>query len=122
MVFCITLCTFSQVFYYGKIWEKAQTMNSFRDKVSAFLKGPGWFPGTPRLGDIKGVPKVSRGVSLNDGTAVVKTVQLQVVEYVIDTNPNVFLLLYEIISQDSDVNQLHSLISHECRFCSQLQK
>jgi len=41
-----------QVFYYGKVWEKAQSMSNWTDFFSAFVKGPGWFPGTERLGDI----------------------------------------------------------------------
>ena len=30
------------------------------DSIFAFIKGPGWFPGTPRLGDPMGVPAVSK--------------------------------------------------------------
>ena len=48
-----------QMFYYGKVLEKANSMNSWSDKIFAFLKGPGWFPGTDRLGDPMGVPEVS---------------------------------------------------------------
>ena len=46
------------MFYYGKVIEKAMSMNSFKEKVFAFIKGPGWFPGTPRLGDPMGVPEI----------------------------------------------------------------
>merc|ERR1712141_349898 len=31
-----------QMFYYGKVLEKARSMNNWSNKVSAFLKGPGW--------------------------------------------------------------------------------
>ena len=48
----------SQLFYYGKIREKANSMSNWGDKVSAYVKGPGWFPGTPRLGDISQVKEV----------------------------------------------------------------
>jgi len=41
-----------QIFYYGKVWEKAMSMKTWSDFFSAFWKGPGWFPGTERLGDI----------------------------------------------------------------------
>ena len=41
-----------QVFYYGKVVEKAFTMGSWSEFLTAFLAGPGWFPGTGRLGDI----------------------------------------------------------------------
>lgn len=40
-----------QFFYYGKVLEKARSMDNWVDYISAFIKGPGWFPGTPRLGD-----------------------------------------------------------------------
>ena len=32
--------------------EKASTMDSWSDFLAAFWAGPGWFPGTGRLGDI----------------------------------------------------------------------
>lgn len=41
-----------QVYYYGKVWEKAISMKTWPDFLAAFWKGPGWFPGTERLGDI----------------------------------------------------------------------
>ena len=47
-----------QAFYYGKLVEKAQSMDNWQDKIFAFIKGPGWFPGTPRLGDPTGVPEI----------------------------------------------------------------
>ena len=33
-------------------------MDNWSDKLSCFLKGPGWFPGTPRLGDPTQVPEI----------------------------------------------------------------
>jgi len=41
-----------QLFYYGKVVEKARSMDNWTDFFFAFVKGPGWFPGTERLGDI----------------------------------------------------------------------
>ena len=40
------------------VFEKSLGMKSWSDKISAFLKGPGWFPGTERLGDLSMVPEV----------------------------------------------------------------
>jgi alkylglycerol monooxygenase len=40
-----------QLFYYGKVLEKARSMDTWTDFFFAFVKGPGWFPGTERLGD-----------------------------------------------------------------------
>jgi len=42
----------NQLFYYGKVLEKARSMDNWTDYIFAFIKGPGWFPGTERLGDI----------------------------------------------------------------------
>ena len=47
------------MFYYGKVVEKARSMENWTDFFFAFVKGPGWFPGTERLGDITFVPEVS---------------------------------------------------------------
>jgi alkylglycerol monooxygenase len=47
-----------QAFYYGKVWQKAQSMTTWSDWISAFVKGPGWFPGTERLGDVMMVPEI----------------------------------------------------------------
>ena len=46
-----------QMFYYGKVFEKVSSMKTFMEKVKAFIFGPGWFPGTGRLGDPMGVPE-----------------------------------------------------------------
>jgi len=46
-----------QLFYYGKVVEKARSMDNWTDFFFAFVKGPGWFPGTERLGDITFVPE-----------------------------------------------------------------
>jgi len=49
-----------QIFYYGKVLEKAGSMTTLTDKVKAFVYGPGWFPGTERLGDSNGVPEIQQ--------------------------------------------------------------
>jgi len=46
-----------QLHYYHNVWKKACSMPDWTSFVSAFVKGPGWFPGTPRLGDISFVPE-----------------------------------------------------------------
>ena len=47
-----------QLFYFHNVFKKARGMDNWKDYVGAFVNGPGWFPGTPRLGDPKGVPKI----------------------------------------------------------------
>ena len=40
------------------MYQKAASMSTWKEAIYAFIKGPGWFPGTPRLGDPMGVPEV----------------------------------------------------------------
>jgi hypothetical protein len=47
-----------QLFYYGKVLEKARSMTNWTDFFFAFVKGRGWFPGTARLGGITFVEEV----------------------------------------------------------------
>jgi len=47
-----------QFHYFYKVFEKAKGMDNWMDSIYAFIKGPGWFPGTPRLGDPMGVPAI----------------------------------------------------------------
>ena len=46
-----------QFFYLYNVFKKAQSMDNLKDYLWAFVKGPGWFPGTQRLGDPNQVPK-----------------------------------------------------------------
>ena len=57
------------MFYYGKVIEKAMSMKTLKEKVFAFIKGPGWFPGTPRLGDPMGVPEIQHREKYNPQVA-----------------------------------------------------
>ncbi|XP_042864059.1 alkylglycerol monooxygenase-like [Penaeus japonicus] len=47
-----------EIFYFEKIYEKAKGMSSWSDSLKAVFYGPGWFPGTPRLGDPDTFPDV----------------------------------------------------------------
>ena len=47
-----------QLFYFRNVFTKAESMETWGDFIGAFLNGPGWFPGTPRLGDPNGVPEI----------------------------------------------------------------
>ena len=46
------------MFYYEKVIEKVQSMNTWTNKLFALIKGPGWFPGTPGFGDGMDVPAI----------------------------------------------------------------
>ena len=43
--------------YYRNVWQKFKSVEGFSNKVSALLKGPGWAPGTPRLGNHNEIPE-----------------------------------------------------------------
>ncbi|CAL4150937.1 unnamed protein product, partial [Meganyctiphanes norvegica] len=47
-----------QVHPFVELVEKFRSMDNFGDKVRALFYGPGWFPGTPRLGNPEDVPDV----------------------------------------------------------------
>jgi len=40
-----------QLFYFKCIQDKVATSENWVDQISVWFKGPGWFPGLPRLGD-----------------------------------------------------------------------
>ena len=45
-------------------------MTTWSDAVSAVLKGPGWFPGTDRLGDISFIAEVVTVLGIYDQQCV----------------------------------------------------
>ncbi|KAB7498779.1 Alkylglycerol monooxygenase [Armadillidium nasatum] len=45
-----------QVFYFRDVIVKSLSMKTFGDKLKALFFGPGWNPGTPRLGDEDAIP------------------------------------------------------------------
>jgi len=47
-----------QLFYFSCIQGKVTDSASFLDKVLVWVKGPGWFPGLPRLGDNDLCPEI----------------------------------------------------------------
>jgi len=47
-----------QLFYFPGIQAKVSDSNSLMDKITVWLKGPGWFPGLPRLGDNDSCPEI----------------------------------------------------------------
>ncbi|XP_058504702.1 alkylglycerol monooxygenase [Solea solea] len=48
-----------QLHYYLGLWQMSQTYTTIGHKLSTFFKGPGWSPGTARLGDLATHPKVT---------------------------------------------------------------
>ncbi|XP_069191078.1 alkylglycerol monooxygenase [Procambarus clarkii] len=47
-----------QVFYFRAVFRKALSMTTWGDTLRALFYGPGWFPGTPRLGDPDTFPDI----------------------------------------------------------------
>ena len=49
-----------QLFYYPYLMRRAWKVKGISNKISVFLKGPGWAPGKPRLGYIEEIPDVRK--------------------------------------------------------------
>jgi len=47
-----------QFFYFKCIQDKVATSTNWMDQITVWLKGPGWFPGLPRLGDNDSCPEI----------------------------------------------------------------
>ncbi|CAL4109619.1 unnamed protein product, partial [Meganyctiphanes norvegica] len=45
-----------QFFYLRLVFDKMSNMTTFGDKCRALFYGPGWVPGSPRLGDLSTLP------------------------------------------------------------------
>lgn len=39
-----------QVFYNRNVWDKMQSMQGWKNKLGAIVKGPSWLPGKPWTG------------------------------------------------------------------------
>jgi len=47
-----------QLFYFKCIQDKVATSTNWLDQITVWLKGPGWFPGLPRLGNNDLCPEI----------------------------------------------------------------
>jgi len=47
-----------EVFHFGAIYQKWQSMEGWKNKIYAVIKGPGWTPGSPWTGHMDQVPEV----------------------------------------------------------------
>jgi len=52
--------------FYHIFMEKVPSMKTFGDKLKAIFYGPGWFPGTPRMGNLADVPEIEDPVQIYD--------------------------------------------------------
>jgi alkylglycerol monooxygenase len=55
-----------QYHHWLHMWRTAQTLPGWKNKLSVIFKGPGWQPGTPRLGNYEDLPKVEQPVTYWD--------------------------------------------------------
>lgn len=46
---CISI-NCGQVFYNRNVWDKIQSMQGWKNKLGAIVKGPSWLPGKPWTG------------------------------------------------------------------------
>jgi len=47
-----------QFFYFKCIQDKVASSTNWMDQITVWIKGPGWFPGLPRLGDNDMCPEI----------------------------------------------------------------
>ncbi|CAB4063572.1 AGMO [Lepeophtheirus salmonis] len=60
-----------QLYYYKLLWNKAATMDNWKDKIYCFVKGPGWFPGTSWTGDLSCLPEIPKREKYNPSTSFI---------------------------------------------------
>jgi alkylglycerol monooxygenase len=49
---------YHQLFYFPSLQDKVAESNNWWDSLAVWIKGPGWFPGLPRLGNNELCPEV----------------------------------------------------------------
>ncbi|XP_064113079.1 alkylglycerol monooxygenase-like isoform X1 [Macrobrachium nipponense] len=49
---------YMEFFYFKHLYQKARSMTTWKDSLKAIFYGPGWSPGTPRLGDPATFPDI----------------------------------------------------------------
>lgn len=54
----LTCVFFFQFYYFGVIYRKFKSMSTWGDSLKAVFYGPGWSPGTGRLGDPDTFPDI----------------------------------------------------------------
>ncbi|XP_061631560.1 alkylglycerol monooxygenase isoform X3 [Phyllopteryx taeniolatus] len=91
----------SQFHYYLSLWRRSTTYSSHTDKVSTFVNGPSWRPGTPRLGNHDHVPKVTGEEKLHDPSC---SLPLQV--YVVTHFLLVLYTYHELFENQTTLTQL----------------
>ncbi|XP_050706217.1 alkylglycerol monooxygenase-like [Eriocheir sinensis] len=50
---------YHEFFYFGEVFRKARSMSTWTDSLKAVFYGPGWTPGSPRLGDPAKFPVIT---------------------------------------------------------------
>ena len=48
-----------QLFYFKKMYDRWQSMDGWKNKISSVIKGPGWSPGSPWTGHTDQIPDVN---------------------------------------------------------------
>ncbi|XP_040565958.1 alkylglycerol monooxygenase [Lepeophtheirus salmonis] len=88
-----------QLYYYKLLWNKAATMDNWKDKIYCFVKGPGWFPGTSWTGDLSCLPEIPKREKYNPSTSFST-------KFYIFTHFNVALYVLEVFSRvESSLSQ-----------------
>lgn len=66
-----------EFFYLGKVFEKMFSVKGLVNKLKALFYGPGWFPGTPRLGNYEDLPETIEREKFSDAKAGLVTTRMQ---------------------------------------------
>jgi len=83
----------TQIHHYVHILNMLCSLPGFWNKVSVLLKGPGWSPGKPRLGDIKDIPEVDPADTKRKGPSLPFVLSVYVLIHFIVVITMLFVLL-----------------------------
>eukprot|EP00112_Aurelia_sp_Birch-Aquarium-sp1_P023453 Seg70.4 transcript_id=Seg70.4/GoldUCD/mRNA.D3Y31 product="Alkylglycerol monooxygenase" protein_id=Seg70.4/GoldUCD/D3Y31 len=93
---------YTQFCHYKYIFETFWTMEGFGNKMSLLLKGPGWVPGSPRLGNHEDLPEIEYPVVKYD-----KKLSLKLNVYIIIHSFLMMLAFQELAVKQKSLNVAH---------------
>ncbi|XP_071941594.1 alkylglycerol monooxygenase-like [Antedon mediterranea] len=73
-----------QVCHLHHIMKTVWTTSGFKNKLSVIFNGPGWMPGTPRLGNPEDIPKVSAPVDVYNPSMSIPTQLYVLLHYLVN--------------------------------------
>ncbi|XP_013417440.1 alkylglycerol monooxygenase isoform X1 [Lingula anatina] len=92
----------AQFGYVKYLWSRLWEFDNLSDKVSSLVKGPGWAPGKPRLGNIEDIPKVKAPVKKYDSGLPLSLSLFVLSHYLL-----VLIGYQELVARKSGLSQLN---------------